>query len=447
MKLSLPKKEFAARRASLMALMEPNSVVIIQSAHEVIRNNDAHYLFRQDSDFYYLTGFNEPDALAVFIPDRKQGSYVLFCRERDPERELWDGRRSGQEGACNDYGANEAFPYSRMDEVLPRLLDGCERIYYTMGHDDGFDCRVMKWLNVIRAKGRSGVTPPSAFFDLHRILHELRLFKSEAELQLMQKAADISSEAHCNAMQVCAPGMMEYQLEATLLHAFVQHGARSPAYTTIVGGGANGCILHYVENCDELRDGDLVLIDAGCEFEFYASDITRTFPVNGVFNPEQKTLYELVLDAQLAAIDLIKPGCRWNAPHEITVQIITQGLVRLGLLKGDVDQLIETGAYRDFYMHRAGHWLGMDVHDVGVYKCAGQWRTLEAGMVLTVEPGLYVSPHNTAVAKKWRGIGIRIEDDVIVTQEGNRVLTHAVPKAVVEIEALMAGTAITQKAK
>ena len=438
MKSLLPRKEFAARRARLMEMMEPNSIAIIPSAREIIRNNDTHFPFRQDSDFYYLTGLNEPDAVAVLIPGREHGAFVVFCRDRDPERELWDGYRAGPEGACKDYDADDAFPFDVLDEILPGLLEGRERVYYAMGRDSDFDRHVMDWVNAIRSKVRSGAIPPGEFLDLNHFLHELRLFKSASEIQLMQRAGEISAKAHRRAMAICKPGMMEYQLEAELLHGFARNGARFPAYPSIVGGGDNGCILHYVENRDMLREGDLVLIDAGCELDHYASDITRTFPINGKFSKEQKALYEVVLKAQLAAIDIIKPGIHWNEPHDITVRVITEGLVQLGLLKGKVSSLIKKGAYRDFYMHRAGHWLGMDVHDVGDYKCGGEWRMLEPGMVLTVEPGIYVSPNNKKVDKKWRGIGIRIEDDVVVTREGNQVLTSMVPKAVNDIEEWMA---------
>lgn len=441
MKSLLPRKEFQLRRERLMAMMEPNSIAIVPSAREIYRNADTHYPFRQDSDFYYLTGFNEPDAVTVIIPGRKHGSYVLFCRERDPDRELWDGYRAGPEGACKDYGADDAFPISDLDEILPGLLEGRERVYYAMGRDSEFDRHVMEWVNTIRSKVRSGAIPPGEFLDLDHLLHELRLFKSAAELELMSRAGEISAEAHCRAMRTCQPGMMEHQLEAELLHTFASHSARFPAYSSIVGGGANGCILHYVENRDKLKSGDLVLIDAGCELDHYASDITRTFPVNGKFNREQKALYELVLKAQLAAIAVIKPGNHWNEAHDATVHVITEGLVSLGLLRGRVSTLIRKGAYRAFYMHRAGHWLGMDVHDVGDYKIGGEWRQLEPGMVLTVEPGIYVSPHNRKVDKRWRGIGIRIEDDVVVTKDGCRVLTSNVPKTVAEIEALMANGA------
>jgi len=433
-------KEFARRRKDLMACMEPNSIAIIPGAKEIRRNADTEFPFRQDSDFYYLTGFPEPEAVAVLIPGRKQAEYVLFCRERDEEKELWNGYRAGQEGACKDYGADDAFPISDIDEILPGLLEGRERVYYALGRDQEFDRHVMDWVNTIRSKVRAGAIPPGEFLDLHHYLHELRLIKSTDEAKIMQQAAKISAKAHGRAMEFCQPGVMEYQLEGEILHEFAMHGSRAAAYNSIVGGGANGCILHYTENSDSLNDGDLVLIDAGCELEHYAADITRTFPVNGKFSKEQKALYEIVLEAQYAAIDAVKPGKHWNEPHDAAVKVITQGLIDLKLLKGSLKSNLEKATYRDFYMHRTGHWLGMDVHDVGDYKVADDWRLLEPGMVLTVEPGIYVSPNNKKVAEKWRGIGIRIEDDVLVSKNGCKVLTDGVPKTVEEIEALMAKT-------
>lgn len=436
--MSISKTEYARRRKALMELMEPNSIAIVPSAKEKIRSRDTHYTFRQDSDVHYLSGFDEPDVVLVLIPGREHGEFVIFCRERDKAKEIWDGYRAGPEGACKIYGADDAFPIDDIDEILPGLIEGRERVYYALGRDPEFDAQVMGWINRIRAKVRSGAIPPGEFLDLNHFLHDLRLFKSTAEVRLMARAGEIAAQAHVRAMQYCKPGVYEYQLEAEILHEFAINGARNAAYNTIVGGGANGCILHYIDNNQVLRDGDLVLIDAGCEYEYYASDITRTFPVNGVFSREQKALYEVVLEAQAAAIAKVKPGNHWNEPHDAAVRVLTEGLVRHGLLNGNVDELIEKEAYREFYMHRTGHWLGMDVHDVGDYKVHGQWRVFEPGMVLTVEPGLYVSPDNTQVAKKWCGIGIRIEDDVVVTKDGCEILTSGVPKTVEEIEALMA---------
>ncbi len=436
--MRISKTEFARRRKQLMAQMEPNSIAIVPAAPERARSRDTDYHYRQDSDFLYLSGFEEPQAVLVLIPGRAHGEYVLFVRERNREREIWDGYRAGPEGACADFDADDAFPIDDIDDILPGLLEGRQRVYYAMGKDAEFDKQVMNWVNTIRAKVRSGATPPGEFLDLSHFLNDMRLFKSSAELRVMREAGEISARAHVRAMKASKPGAMEYQLEAEILHEFQMSGARFAAYNTIVGGGKNGCILHYIENSAALKNGDLVLIDAGCELDYYAADITRTFPVNGTFSPEQKALYNICLDAQLAAIAVAQPGNHWNAPHEATVRVITQGLAQLGLLQGEVDELIASDAYREFYMHRAGHWLGMDVHDVGDYKVGGQWRVLEPGMVLTIEPGIYVAPDNEKVAKKWRGIGIRIEDDVVITKDGNDILTNGVPKTVAEIEALMA---------
>lgn len=435
--MRITKKEFARRRQVLMEAMEDDSIAIVPSAREIIRNRDVEYPFRQDSDFYYLTGFDEPDAVLVLVPGREHGEYILFCRERDELMELWTGFRHGPEGACKEFGADDAFPISDIDDILPGLLEGRERVYYAMGRQQEFDIKVMGWVNSIRSKVRSGAHPPGEFVDLDHLLHDMRLYKSAAELRVMSDAAEISAKAHKRAMQICKPGMYEYQLEAEFLHQFSRAGARQPAYNSIVGSGANACVLHYTSNGAEMKKGDLVLIDAGCELEYYASDITRTFPVSGKFSPAQKALYNLVLKAQLAAIAVIKPGNHWNQPHDETVRVITEGLVELGLLKGRVKTLIAREAYKAFYMHRAGHWLGMDVHDVGDYKIGEEWRVLEPGMVMTVEPGIYVSPNNKKVDPKWRGIGIRIEDDVVVTKEGCEILTASVPKTVKDIEALM----------
>ncbi len=436
--MSITKQEFTRRRKQLMAMMEDNSIAILPAAPERTRSRDTEYSFRQDSDFYYLSGFAEPESVLVLIPGREHGEYVLFCREKDREKEIWNGYRAGPEGVCAQYGADDAFPIDDIDDILPGLIEGRERVYYGMGKDADFDHQVMVWINAIRAQVRTGAIPPGEFLDLDHLLHDMRLYKSAAEGRILKRAGEISAEAHARAMRACKPGVYEYQLEAEIHHEFAINGARFPAYNTIVGGGDNGCILHYVDNSDELKDGDLVLIDAGCELDYYAADITRTFPVNGKFSKEQRVLYELTLKAQQAAIDAIKPGRHWNEPHEASVQVITEGLVELGLLLGDVPDLIESEAYKEFYMHRIGHWLGMDVHDVGDYRVGGEWRVLEPGMCMTVEPGIYVAPDNAGVDAKWRGIGIRIEDDVLITKEGCDVLTADVPKTVEDIEALMA---------
>ncbi|MBK8132690.1 MAG: Xaa-Pro aminopeptidase [Gammaproteobacteria bacterium] len=431
-------QEFARRRRDLMATLTKNSIAILTAAPEQVRSRDTYFPYRQDSNFFYLTGFHEPEAVLVLIPKRPQGQFILFCRERDRSREIWDGRRAGPEGARELYGADDAFPIDDIDEILPGLLEGRDRVYYALGRNRTFDTRLLDWIDGIRARARSGAVPPDEFVDLDHLLHEARLFKTATELKVMRKAGAISARAHCRAMRAARPGLYEYQLQAEIEHAFASEGARHPAYGSIVGGGANACVLHYVENSAPLQDGDLVLIDAGCELEHYAADITRTFPVNGKFSAPQQALYEVVLAAQMAAIEAARAGNHWDEPHRVTVKIITQGLVDLGLLKGNVEDLIARNAYTDFYMHRAGHWLGMDVHDVGDYKVDNEWRLLEPGMVMTVEPGIYVAPDNRKVAKKWRGIGIRIEDDVAITRKGPEVLTAGVPKTVADIERLMA---------
>ncbi|WP_312341371.1 Xaa-Pro aminopeptidase [Stutzerimonas nitrititolerans] len=435
----IPKSEYARRRQSLMARMEPNSIAILPAAPMYIRNRDVEHVYRQDSDFQYLSGFPEPEAVIALIPGREHGEYVLFCRERDPERELWDGLRAGQDGAIAHYGADDAFPIGDIDDILPGLIEGRERVYYAIGTNETFDHQLMEWIKMIRSKARQGAQPPSEFVALDHLLHDMRLYKSANEVKVMRHAAEISARAHVNAMRASRAGLHEYHLEAELDYEFRKGGAKMPAYGSIVAAGKNACILHYRENDAALEDGDLVLIDAGCEIDCYASDITRTFPVNGKFSPEQKAIYELVLAANEEAFKHIAPGKHWNEAHEATVRVITAGLVELGLLEGDVEALIAAEAHKAFYMHRAGHWLGLDVHDVGDYKIGGEWRVLEPGMAMTVEPGIYIAADNQDVARKWRGIGVRIEDDVVVTKTGCEILTSGVPKAVAEIEALMAG--------
>ncbi len=435
----IPKSEYARRRQTLMARMEPNSIAILPAAPMYIRNRDVEHVYRQDSDFQYLSGFPEPEAVIALIPGREHGEYVLFCRERDPERELWDGLRAGQDGAIAHYGADDAFPIGDIDDILPGLIEGRERVYYAIGTNETFDHQLMEWIKMIRSKARQGAQPPSEFVALDHLLHDMRLYKSANEVKVMRHAAEISARAHVNAMRTSRAGLHEYHLEAELDYEFRKGGAKMPAYGSIVAAGKNACILHYRENDAALEDGDLVLIDAGCEIDCYASDITRTFPVNGKFSPEQKAIYELVLAANEEAFKHIAPGKHWNEAHEATVRVITAGLVELGLLEGDVEELIAAEAHKAFYMHRAGHWLGLDVHDVGDYKIGGEWRVLEPGMAMTVEPGIYIAADNQDVARKWRGIGVRIEDDVVVTKTGCEILTSGVPKAVAEIEALMAG--------
>ncbi|MGM0594414.1 MAG: Xaa-Pro aminopeptidase [Pseudomonadota bacterium] len=433
------KTEFARRRKRLMQAMGRESIAILPAAPVRPRNRDVEYPYRPDSDFFYVTGFPEQEAVAVLVPGREHGEYILFCRENDPQMETWNGRRAGLEGAMERYGADDAFPITDIDEILPGLLENRERVFYAMGCNPDLDRQVMEWINLLRKKSRAGVHTPGEFVALDHLLHDMRLYKSAAEAKTMRKAAQIAAKAHKRAMRRCKPGMAEYQLEAEIQHECMYHGARFQAYPPIVGGGANGCILHYTENEAALKEGELVLIDAGCEYGYYASDITRTFPVNGRFSKAQRELYEVVLEANYAAIEQVKPDNHWNMPHEAALKVLTRGLVKLGLLKGRIDTLIKKEAYRQFFMHRTGHWLGMDVHDVGDYKVGDQWRVLEPGMVLTIEPGLYVTPAK-GIAKKWWNTGIRIEDDVLVTKEGCEVLSKGVPKEPDEIEVLMAGS-------
>jgi Xaa-Pro aminopeptidase len=419
-----------------MRMMGRDSIAIIPAASVKQRNNDVDYHYRQDSDFQYLTGFGEPESVAVLVPGRPQGEYVLFVRDRDPARETWDGVRAGPEGAVALYGADDGFPVADIDEILPGLLERCSRVFYTMGVHHDFDQRVFGWVNGLRAQTKKGLHTPQEFVALDHLLHEMRLFKSRPELDAMRRAGEIAAQAHCRAMKSAAPGRMEYEVMADILHEFHRQKADT-SYYPIVGSGPNACVLHYHANDRQMKDGDLLLIDAGCEFDYYASDVTRTFPVNGRFTPPQRALYEVVLAAQQAAIDKARPGNHWNEPHEAAVRAITQGLVKLGLLKGKVAALIRDEAYKKFFMHRTGHWLGMDVHDVGEYKVGEEWRLLEPGMVMTVEPGIYIAPGTKGVAKQWQGIGIRIEDDVVVTHDDPEVLTHGAPTDPDRIEQLM----------
>jgi len=432
--------EFKRRRSQLMRMMGENSIAILPTSSEQVRNRDVLFSFRADSDFYYLSGFAEPEAVLVLVPGRKQGEYLMFCREKDPAKEQWDGYRAGLEGAVADFGADDAFPYGDLDDILPGLLEQRERVFYAMGCNSEFDHRVSNWVNQVRCRSRAGAHAPTEFLALDHFLHDMRLYKSRSEVAVMRRAAKLSASAHKHLMKTCKPGMREGQLAAHFSFHCQMRGTPELAYPSIVGGGDNACVLHYVDNEDELKDGDLVLIDAGCEVECYASDITRTFPVNGSFSEPQRQLYQLCLDAQLAAIDKVRPGNHWNDPHDAAVRVITKGLLKLGLLKGTLAKALKNESYKKFFMHRTGHWLGMDVHDVGDYKVDGHWRVLEPGMVLTIEPGIYVSRGTRGVAKKWQGIGIRIEDDVLVTKGDPDVLTRDVPKSVADIEALV-GTA------
>ncbi len=421
-----------------MRMMGKDGIAILPAAPVRYRNSDVEYPYRQDSDFHYLTGFSEPEAVAVLIPGRPQAEYILFVRERDPQRELWDGARAGPDGATADYGADDAFPIADIDEILPGLLEQRSRVFYTMGFHPDFDQRVVGWVSSLRAHmGQGNAQIPQEFITLDHLLHDMRLFKSRPELVAMRRAAQIGVRAHQRAMRACRPGLREYQVEAELIGEFRRHNAHH-AYLPIVAGGRNACVLHYRDNDAELKDGDLLLIDAGCEYDSYACDITRTFPVNGRFTAEQRAVYEVVLAAQRAAIAKARAGNHWNDPHDAAVRAITQGLVQIGLLKGKVPALVRSEAYRPFFMHRTGHWLGLDVHDAGDYKVGGEWRVLEPGMVMTVEPGIYIPAGIRGVGRRWRNIGVRIEDDVAVTRGKPEVLTGALPREADAIERLMA---------
>jgi Xaa-Pro aminopeptidase len=427
---------YAGRRARLAAQIG-RGVAILPTAPERLRNRDTNYPCCSDSYFYYLTGFPEPEAVAVIIGDEQPQS-VLFCRDKDIEREIWDGFRYGPEGAKETFGFETTHTIRELDALMPQLLANRPAVYCHLGADSAWDARVLGWINDVRDQVRTGVSAPAEIRDLHALLDEMRVIKDAAEVQLMHRAAAISSVAHRRAMQLAAPGRYEYEIEAELLHEFRRGGAQSPAYTSIVAGGANACVLHYVQNNARLHDGDLLLIDAGCELDCYASDITRTFPVNGKFSAAQQAVYELVLAAQAAAIAAVKPGNTWNMPHDAAVSVLAQGMVDLKLLTGSVSGVIESQAYRKFYMHRTGHWLGLDVHDAGAYKQNGEWRTLEPGMMLTVEPGCYIR-RAPDVPDEYADIGVRIEDDVLVTENGCDVITTA-PKTVDEVMRAMRGS-------
>ena len=434
----ISNKEYAARRKDLMSMMGHNSIAIIAAAPERVRSKDTYYPYKQSTNLSYLCGFAEPSAVMVLLPNRAQGEFILFCRDKDPLRETWDGHRMGPLEAKNKLGAQDAFPIDDIDDILPGLLEDKDHVYYSAGKNKVFDGRLMHWVDEVFNNRTIEGLSTCEFVDLDHLLGELRLIKSAAEIKLMRKAAEISAQAHCRAMRHCSVGQKEYQLQAEIEHEFMMAGATGPAYTSIVGSGTNACVLHYIENRATLKSGDLVLIDAGCEYHNYAADITRTFPVNGTFSKTQAAVYDLVLAAQEAAIKTIAPGVTFDQANKAAITVITQGLVELGILKGEVEALIADGAYRDFYMHSVSHWLGMDVHDVGDYKVDNHWRVYEAGMLLTIEPGIYIAADNAAVDKQWRGIGIRIEDDILVTKKGYEILTDGVPKQRDQIEKLMA---------
>ncbi len=425
---------YVERRARLAQLMQ-RGVAVVPTAREQARNRDAHYPYRYDSYFYYLTGFPEPEAVLVQIAGDAPTS-ILFCRERDPEREVWDGFRLGPEQARAKFGFDECHVIGELDARMPQLLADQPQLFCHLGGDEPWNRRVLGWIDAVRAQARSGVTAPAAIHDVRALLDEMRLVKDAHEVATMRRAAQISTDAHRRAMRATKPGRAEYEIEAELLHEFRRRGAQAPAYTPIVAGGANACVLHYVQNDALLKAGDLLLVDAGCELDGYATDITRTYPVSGRFEPAQRDVYQMVLAAQAAAIAEVKPGTQWIAPHDAALRVLAQGLIDFGLCQGSVDKVIETGDYQKFYMHRTGHWLGLDVHDAGDYKRDSRWRELKPGMVLTVEPGCYIRAGD-GVPQRFANIGIRIEDDVLVTAAGNEVLTQAAPKTVGAIEALM----------
>ena len=430
---------FSERRDLLADKVLEDSAIIVSAASVKSRISDTEYSYRQDSNFYYLSGYEEPESLILIRPNQDKERFIIFCRDRDPLREQWDGFRTGQEGVIQDYGADAAYSINSIDEIMPKLLDGAKNIYFSMSAPCGVDAKISSWVEDIRKNTRSGAEPPQNLLSLDSILHEMRLIKESDEMDLMKQAANITTEAHIRAMQSVRPGMYEYQLEAEYLYAFNKNGARSPAYNSIVGGGNNSCILHYVENNAELKDGDLVLVDAGCEYQYYASDVTRTFPVNGKFSPEQREIYSIVLEAHKQSMEQAKPGNKWNLMHEKSVEVIVEGLLSIGLLQGSRDEIIDKGEYSKFYMHRIGHWLGMDVHDVGSYKQDGDWRPLEEGMVMTVEPGIYILDSMEGVDDKWKGIGVRIEDDIAITDSGFEILTPDVPRTIEEVEQTVQG--------
>lgn len=433
----IKQKEYAKRRLQLMRMAGENSIIIVCAAPPRLRNSDVHYPYRQHSDFLYLTGFREPEALLVMIPGKAGGKCILFCRERDPEREMWDGPMAGLPGAVADFGMDEAFSHEDIGKRLPALLQNRERIYYDLGRYPRFDQRLIGWLNEFRDKPRKTFHAPEEIHALDHMLHDQRLYKSREELTVMKRSAQVAIEAHERAMQLCRPGLNEADLHAEILHTFTRHQCES-SYQAIVGGGANACILHYIANKSPLRDGDLILIDAGAEYDGYASDITRTFPVNGRFSPEQRDIYDVVLAAQLAAIGKAKPGNPWQEMHDEAVRVATQGMIDLGILKLSLEEELAQEGFKHFYVHNTGHWLGLDVHDVGEYQIDGESRELEPGMVMTVEPGIYIPPNDTSVRKCFRGLGIRIEDNVAITKTEPLVLTADLVKTVDDIEALMA---------
>jgi Xaa-Pro aminopeptidase len=429
---------FRARRKRMMEAIAPGATGILPSAPVALRSGDVEFVYRQDSDFYYLTGFTEPESVALLSPGHPDGEFVMFVRPRDKERETWTGRRAGIEGAIVDYGADKAYVIDELEKILPRYLEKSDRVHYPLGLNEKMDERVMKlirWAQTMRP--RIGVGP-SAIIDPREIIHEARLKKEPCELEAMRRAMAISADAHKRAMSNARDGMGEWQIEAEVDYAFRSQGATGPSYPSIIASGPNAATLHYINNDREMLAGELILIDAGAEYDFYAADITRTWPVGARFTSLQRSLYEIVLEAQLRAIDTIKPGAHFDDPHEAALRVLIDGMRQLGILRGSADEIIEKAAYRRYYMHRTSHWLGMDVHDVGLYRVDGASRVLEPGMVLTVEPGLYFDPDDEDVPDSFRGIGIRIEDDVLVTPDGREVMTASTPKSIADVEALTA---------
>lgn len=430
---------FRERRKRFLAAIGEDAVAIVPSAPIAVRSNDVEYVYRQDNDLYYLTGFTEPHSVAIFAPGHRDGDFAMFVLPRDKERETWTGKRAGVEGAMIDYGADKAYTIDELDKVVPHYLEKASRVHYALGSDEQMNRRVLAMVHRAQAMRPRTGAGPTGILDPCDILHEARLKKEPGELELMRRAIAISAEAHKRAMAEARGGMMEWEIEALVDYTFRKNGAAGPSYPSIIASGPNAAVLHYVTNDRELRQGELLLIDAGCEYRFYASDVTRTFPVNARFSSLQRALYEVVLDAQLKAIETIKPGVRVEDPHNAAVDVLVDGMRHLGLLTGSKDEIMSSGSYRRFYMHRTSHWLGMDVHDVGLYRVGGESRTLEPGMVLTVEPGLYIAPDDEEASESFRGIGIRIEDDVLVTPTGHEVMTFAVPKSIADIEALTVG--------
>ena len=437
--MNVSNSEYRVRRNRVISSMESNSLAILSAAPSRLRNRDTEYPFRQNSDFFYLTGLEEPEAILVLISNRSGGEAILFLKDRDPNQELWTGESLGIENATTTIGIEEVYPIDALHSTLPELLTGVDRIYVTLGEYSDFDQQFLSMINDIRLIESGGASAPETLVSFKKILHEQRLYKSNSEIGLMQRAADITTKAHLRAFERCQPGISETQLEAELIYEFMRHDARFAAYPSIVGSGKNACVMHYVRNDSILVDGELVLIDAGCEFHNYASDITRTIPINGRYSPEQKAIYEIVLDAQNRAIDSAMVGSNFNTPHEIATEVLAQGLLDLGLLQGSLDEVLEEESFKRFTLHRTSHWLGLDVHDVGDYRIRGDWRPLEENMILTVEPGIYIpNTENYAdIEERWRGIGIRIEDDVLIEKQGNRILSATLPKELEAIEALM----------